>query len=79
MLEGDDLTLAKAINKSHLMEATTAQLQIMTTCIETDSVTVHELHNECKFEVVSSSRVMSCRNSGSKHHPRRCPACSKTC
>ena len=39
------------------MEATKAQLRVMTTRSETDTVTVHELHNECKSEVVRPSRI----------------------
>ena len=46
MFEEDKLTLAKA-NICHSM-STKAQLRVMTTRSETDTVTVHELHNKCK-------------------------------
>ena len=78
MLE-DNLTLAKAINICHSMEATKAQLRVMTTRSETDTVTVHELHNEGKSKAVCPSRFANCRNCGSKHQPRQCPAYGKTC
>ena len=66
-LEEDNLTLAKAINICHSMETTKAQLRVMTTRSETDTVTVHELHSEGRS------------NCGSKHQPRQCPAYGKTC
>ena len=79
MLEEDNLTLAKAINICHSIEATKAQLCVMTTRSATDTVTVHELHNEGKSEAVRPSRFANCRNCGSKHQPRQCPAYGKTC
>ena len=78
MLE-DNLTLAKAINICHSMEATKAQLRLMTTRSETDAVTVHELHNEGKSKAVRPSRFANFRNCGFKHQPRQCPAYAKTC
>ena len=79
MLEEDNLTLAKAINICHSMETTKAQLRVMTTRSETDTVTVHELHSEGRSKAVRPSRFANCRNCGSKHQPRQCPAYGKTC
>ena len=78
MLEENNLTLAEAINICRSMEATKAQLRFMTTRSETDTVTVHELHNEGKSKAVRPSRFANCRNCGSKHQPRQCPAYGKT-
>ena len=61
------------------MEATKSQFRIMMTRGETDTVTVHELHNEGKSEAVRPSRIANCRNCGFKHQPRQCPAYAKTC
>ena len=80
MLEEDNLTLAKAINICHSMEAAKTQLRVMTTRSKTDTVTVHELHNEGKSKAVRPSRFANCRNCGTfKHQPRQCPAYDKTC
>ena len=79
MLEEDNLTLARAIHICHSMEAMKAQLRVMTTRSATDTVTVHELHNESKSKAVHLSRFANCRNCGSKHRPRQCPAYGKTC
>ena len=79
MLEEDNLTLDKAINLCHSMEATKAQLGVMTTRSETNTVTVHELHNECKSEAVRPSSIVNYQNCGSKHELRQCPAYGKTC
>ena len=79
MLEEDNPTLATAINMCRSMEATKSQLRVMTTRGETDTVTVHELHNEGKSEAVRPSRIANCRNCGFKHQPRQCPAYAKTC
>ena len=51
----------------------------MTTRSETDIVTVHELHNECKSTSVGPSRFANSRNCGSTHQPRQCPAYGETC
>ena len=67
MLEEGNLTLAKAIDICHSMEATKAQLRVMTTRIETNTVMVYELHNECKSEAVCPLRFANCRNCGSRH------------
>ena len=75
MLE-DNPTIATAINICRSMEATKAQLRVMTTRGETDTVAVCELHNKCKSEAVRPSR---CRNCGFKHQPRQCSAYTKTC
>ena len=79
MIEEDNPTLATAINICRSIEATKAQLRVMMTCGETDTVTVRELHNKCKSEAVRPSRIANCRNCGSKHQPRQCPAYGKTC
>ena len=74
MLEEDNLTLYEAINICHSMEATKAQLCVMTTHGETDTVAVHKLHNECKSGVVRLSRIVNCRNCDFNYQPRQCPA-----
>ena len=79
MLEEDNPTLATAINICRSMEATKAQLRVMTTRGETDTVTVHELYNEGRSKAVRPSRIANCGNCGFKHQPRQCPACGKTC
>ena len=79
MLEEDNLTLATAISICRSMEATKAQLRVMTTRSETDTVTVHELHNEGKSKTVRPSRIANCRNCGFKHQPRQCLAYGNTC
>ena len=59
MLKEDDVELAKAMNIGtvcHSMEATKAQLPVIMTRSETDSVTIYELHNKCKSETVRPSR-----------------------
>ena len=50
MFEEDKLTLAKAINICHSMEARKAQLRVMTTRSKT--ATVHELRNKRKSKAV---------------------------
>ena len=54
MLEVDNLTLAKAINICHSMEAAKTQLRVMTTRSKTDTVTVHELDNEGKSKITGA-------------------------
>ena len=61
------------------MEAMKAQLRVMTTRSETDTVTVYELHNKCKSEAVCPPLTANCRNCDSKHQPRQCLAYGKTC
>ena len=78
MFEEENLTLAKAINICHSMEAAKAQLRVIMARSETDTVTVHELHNKCKSEAVRPSRIANWQNCGSKHQPRQCPAYGKT-
>ena len=68
-----------AINICRSMEATKAQLRVMTTRGETDTVTVHELYNEGRSKAVRLSRIANCGNCGFKHQPKQCPGCGKTC
>ena len=72
-----NLTLAMAINMCHSMKAMKVQLRVMTTRSETDNVTVDILHDECRSETARLSRFANCRNYGSKHQPRQCPAYGK--
>ena len=52
MLEEDDLTLAKAVNLYHSMKATKIQLRIMTAHSETNTVTVYQLHNKYRINLL---------------------------
>ena len=79
MLEEDDLTLGKAIR---MMEATKAQMQIMSTEAEKSSeeVIVNQINRNSEAVAYSSHRYSSsCQYCGLVHKPRDLPAYGKSC
>ena len=82
MLEEDDLTLDKAMIICRTIEATEAQMQIMSTDAKKSSeeVMVNQINRNSEAAAYSSHRYSSsCQYCELVHKPRDCPAYGKSC
>ena len=81
MLEEEELTLEKAINICHSLEATKARLHFMADKTKRTELSVNAIQkkHQATSSFTNQPRQKPCFYCGAVHEPRRCPAFGKQC